>query len=317
LALVHHFTTGAEVDRVEPNLFIVGAPKCGTTAWVEYLGSHPDIFFPARKEPSFFCPDLLPRQRVQTLDEYLALFAGSGDPKIVGEASPTYLRSEQAPRRIAEFNPAAKILIFLRDQEDFLPSLHNQLVFNGEEPIDDFEKAWRLSGKRRREDVPEACNDLRLLDYRTAGRFGEQVDRYFGSFPAHQIRLFHFRDWVAHPRAVYLEILGFLGLADDGRGDFRPINEARQRRTNFFVKLVNAPPPGGLMLVSILKRLTGSSSLGLAHKLREIGARPGYSSVISDELRQEIRDLYAEDNCRLLPRQWRAPATATEQRQTA
>ena len=25
-----------------PNLFIVGAPKCGTTAWVEYLRTHPE-----------------------------------------------------------------------------------------------------------------------------------------------------------------------------------------------------------------------------------------------------------------------------------
>jgi len=32
--------------RPRPNLFIVGAPKCGTTAWVEYLRTHPDIFFP-------------------------------------------------------------------------------------------------------------------------------------------------------------------------------------------------------------------------------------------------------------------------------
>ena len=89
------------MSRPKPNLFIVGAPKCGTTAWVEYLGSHPDIFFPERKEPSFFCPDLLPDQRVQTLEDYLALFADAGTASVAGEASPTYLRSEEAPGRIA------------------------------------------------------------------------------------------------------------------------------------------------------------------------------------------------------------------------
>ena len=41
-----------------PNLFIVGAPKCGTTAWVEYLRTHPDIFFPEIKEPHYFATDL-------------------------------------------------------------------------------------------------------------------------------------------------------------------------------------------------------------------------------------------------------------------
>lgn len=36
---------------MKPNLFIVGAAKCGTTAWVNYLASHPDIFFAKVKEP--------------------------------------------------------------------------------------------------------------------------------------------------------------------------------------------------------------------------------------------------------------------------
>jgi hypothetical protein len=36
----------------KPNLFIVGAPKCGTTEWVHYLKSHLDICFPDRKEPA-------------------------------------------------------------------------------------------------------------------------------------------------------------------------------------------------------------------------------------------------------------------------
>ncbi len=290
-----------------PNLFIVGAPKCGTTAWVEYLGSHPDVFFPERKEPSYFCPDLLPQQRVQTLEGYLDLFGGSGEAAIVGEASPTYLRSEEAPRRIAEFNPAAKILIFLREQEDFLPSLHNQLVFNGEEPIEDFATAWRLSGKRVREQVPASCNDIRLLDYKAAGRFSEQVERYFDHFPPGQIMVIQLRDWAADPRSAYRAILDFLGLQDDGRTDFARVNEARQRRTNAFVKLVNNPPPGALALAGLVKKLSGKSTLGLAKRLREIGTRPGYSTAVDEDLRQEIRDLYAEDNRRLERRQWRAP----------
>ncbi len=48
-----------------PNLFIVGAPKCGTTSLYEYLRQHPQIFFPFStdgysriKEPNHFCPEL-------------------------------------------------------------------------------------------------------------------------------------------------------------------------------------------------------------------------------------------------------------------
>ena len=37
-----------------PNLFIIGAPKCGTTALASWLSIHPEIFAPATKEPHHF-----------------------------------------------------------------------------------------------------------------------------------------------------------------------------------------------------------------------------------------------------------------------
>ncbi|MGI0040227.1 MAG: sulfotransferase, partial [Nitrososphaera sp.] len=40
----------------KPDFFIVGAPKCGTTAIQYYLGQHPDIFLPD-KEMDFFGSD--------------------------------------------------------------------------------------------------------------------------------------------------------------------------------------------------------------------------------------------------------------------
>ena len=75
-----------------PNFFIVGAPKCGTTALYAYLRQHPDIFMPETKEPNFFGHDI-ERRRSQRLteEEYLALFRLAGDARRVGEASVRYL----------------------------------------------------------------------------------------------------------------------------------------------------------------------------------------------------------------------------------
>ena len=42
-----------------PDFFIVGAPKCGTTAIKRYLEHHPDIFMPLLDiEPHFFGTDV-------------------------------------------------------------------------------------------------------------------------------------------------------------------------------------------------------------------------------------------------------------------
>ena len=41
-----------------PEFFIVGHPKCGTTALYEMLSGHPQVFLPERKEPRWFADDV-------------------------------------------------------------------------------------------------------------------------------------------------------------------------------------------------------------------------------------------------------------------
>lgn len=281
----------------KPNLFIVGAPKCGTTAWTRYLSSHPRIFFPSIKEPHFFSPDLPPTgPRIDSEREYLDLFASAGNARVIGEASVRYLFSKVAASRIAEFNPGARILIFLRDQADFLRSRHNQLLYGGDEIIADFERAWRLSGRRSEVEPSPVCVDPRLLDYEAWGRFHEQAERYFACFPSDRIRIFHFDDWSRDPRWAYLEILRFLGVEDDGRTDFPVINEAKRHRTDFIVRLVRSPPPIASAALKLARKLTGRPGFGLANLLYRLDSEPGSSSRISPQLREELRSHYSAEN---------------------
>lgn len=294
---------------MKPNLFIVGAPKCGTTSWVHYLSSHPDIFFSNIKEPHYFSTDFPGWRWVKDEEEYLALFPDDLEQRVVGEASTWYLQSKEAATSIRNFNPDARIIILLRPQEHSLPSLHNHMLFNENESIADFEEAWRLSGKRDSSNIGKRCQEPGFLDYATAGAFSQHVERYFAEFPAEQIRVFHFRDWSANPRETYLEVLRFLGLEDDGRTHFPKVNEAHHSRTNWMRRLYRMPP-GPLVAVSrALKRLTGKETLGIAARLRNLDRRAGKATQVSDALRHEIREYYAADNALLEKRIWR-PAEA-------
>jgi len=284
------------------NLLIVGAPKCGTTAWFRYLSSHPDIFFPPAKEDCYFALDLPNFRFVRSEAEYSKLFADSGSAKIVGEASAMYLFSTAAATQIQEYNPEAKILIFLRDQEEYLPSLHNQFLKEFSEEIEDFETVWRLSGRRPPETIPSSCLEPRTLDYAAMGRFREQVERYLDAFPAEQVRVIRFRDWTANPRGAYVEILDFLGLEDDGRTFFPRVNPGTTYRSRRLVRFMFRPPDIVRKVVRILKRVTGLRSSTISAAVRKtvsVLSAEEYNKDIDPQLCEEIRHYYMEDNRQL------------------
>jgi hypothetical protein len=97
-----------------PNLFIVGAPKGGTTTLWRYLDQHPDVFMSPAKEPNFFL-DPTPPVKVPTEAAYLRLFSGAGDQRWLGEASGRYFSDPTTPGLIKARVPDARIMIALRD----------------------------------------------------------------------------------------------------------------------------------------------------------------------------------------------------------
>ena len=294
---------------MKPNLFIAGGVKCGTTAWVQYLSSHPDIYFSPTKEPFYFCSDFPGWQQMSTDAEYLSLFEGATTEKVLAEASVWYLFSDVAAKRIRDFNPDAKIIILLREQEKQIPSLHNQALFMTQECIEDFETAWRLSGKRDANNISRFCKEPKFLDYKACGRFAEQVERYFDHFPAEQIRVFHYRDWSKDPRATYLEMMRFLGIEDDGRTDFPPVNEAKHHRWRRLGEFMYNPPRPVRAAARLLRRCGVGGVVDMVAGLLKLGRRKGYRRRVSDELREEIRSYYEADNARLEARIWKPRAT--------
>ncbi len=107
-----------------PNFFIIGAIKGGTTSLYAYLKEHPQIYMSPLKEPRYLCfdpEDPVHRTKpfnsfpVRTLEGYGRLFDGVRHETAIGEASPQYLRSRVALRRMVDLCPNAKVIASLRD----------------------------------------------------------------------------------------------------------------------------------------------------------------------------------------------------------
>lgn len=282
-----------------PNFFIVGAPKCGTSAWYTYLSNHPDICFSKAKEPHYFCTDFPNFRWAKTEEEYLAYFNECAGERIVGDASVQYLFSTEAAANIAAFAPRAKILIFVRQPGAFLKSYHNQLLLNLDEEITDFSSAWRLSIDPGSRQIPLNCREPRHLDYRAVGRFSEQIERYMASFPASQIKLVDFEEWTCNPRSTYLDILTFLDVDDDGREDFPAVNEAKSVASKSVARFTQRPPGWVLALAQLLRQVAGRERLGVAGLLQRANFREGYRSSETTQLMSEIEVYFYQDQRRL------------------
>ena len=228
---------------IQPSFFIVGAPKCGTTALSKYLNCHPQVFIPELKELHFFDTDLNTPKRAKTLDHYLGLFA-SGTDKICGEGTTTYLYSKTAAQEIYRFNPTAKIIIMLREPVEMMYSFHSQLLFNGSsETVDDFKDAIALEPIRKAgHQVPSRCSEPSLLFYRDIAKFSEQVHRYLDIFGPDQVKILLFREFVENTAIAFRDSLDFIGADPSFEMEFVPMNANKKVRNKKIQDMVKYPP---------------------------------------------------------------------------
>jgi hypothetical protein len=205
-----------------PDFFIVGHPKCGTTALYEMLRSHPQIYMPALKEPAYFATDL--RSRFQrpsagplplTLEDYCALFGDAAPEQRVGEASSGYLVSRTAARNIAQLAPGARAIAILREPASFLRSLHLQLLQNHIETERDLRRALALEPARRAgRRIPRRSPRPQALLYSERLRYVEQLRRFREQLGEERLLVVIYDDLRRDNEAAVRRVLRFLDVRD-------------------------------------------------------------------------------------------------------
>jgi hypothetical protein len=222
----------------KPDFFIVGAPRCGTTAMFQYLEQHPQIFGAAWKEPHFFGTDTnYPRR--PSLEQYLSYFEAAKDEKRIGEASTSYLFSKLAATEIKAFSSSARIIIMLRDPVETMYSVHSMVLYWRNEDIEDFEAALAAEEDRRKGlRWPSKPHIINYLFYRDVVKYAEQVRRYFEVFGRENVQVIIFDDFKKFAPKVYGETLIFLGVEPGFQPDFTVVNSNstfRSKRLQDFV----------------------------------------------------------------------------------
>jgi hypothetical protein len=292
-----------KITEFPPSFFVVGAPRCGTTAVSKALSDNPGINFSKPKEPHYF---LEPRPGMSPEDlrqQYLSRYHQdlTADHQAIGDGSVSYLYSPEAILRALEFDPRAKFIVLVRNPVEMMRSYHSRMLFQLDEDVEDFARAWDLQEDRAAgRNIPKRCRDARLLQYGFLGKLGMHLERLFEVAGRERCHVIVFDDFVENPRAVYLSALEFLGVDDDGQVSFKRKRGTTGFKYRWLQQFVMNPPPWAFRLLSIsnarmLKRLKG-----LRKRIKTMNSSDGKQrQILTEEMRTRLREYFAEDVAKL------------------
>lgn len=237
-----------------PNFFIIGTVKASTTSLYNYLNLHPDVFMSPIKEPHYFATDIRVKDfrldyaqdsyldfkkyfarrplkehavaHIESEDDYKQLYLDVDSEKAIGEASTSYLFSQDAAKNIHAKVPNAKIIVILRNPVERAFSHYLMDVKSGDQHrsfLDAFyddlhmsKKGWGISNL-----------------YLELSLYTEQLQCYYDLFPASQIKVLFFDDLNKNPTDFLKSVFEFLEL-DSAFYDFsvtkQKYNDARVPR---------------------------------------------------------------------------------------
>jgi hypothetical protein len=282
-----------------PNLYILGAPKCGTTALCTYLRRHPDIFMPP-KEMHYFGSDLVFRNKPRiTRQDYLSRYGPAGGERYRGDSAIWYLYSEHAAAEIAQARPDARCLALLRRPDDMIDSLHSEFLYQGDEDLPDLGAALEAEEDRRHGDrIPDGCDIPWALQYRQVARYADQVARYQSVFPRQQLHLVLYDDLEADTAGAYRGILQFLGVDDTFEPEFAVVNSNKTVRSPGFRQLLRHPPPPIRRLVRATVRDQGKRR-SLGQRLVDLNTDVVPRARLDPSVRTILMAAYADQVARL------------------
>jgi len=279
-----------------PNLFIIGAPKCGTTSLHDYLASQPGFSAGIHKEPHFFNHDHPEYRHAKTLEQYLGFYNDChGSPPYVLDSSTNYIYSKTAIDAILQFNPAAKFIVLLRDPVSLVRSLHQHLVFRQIETEPVLATAWQLGPVRdRAPDFVKRHPYPGHLEYKRAGQLGHHLAAAMQRLGSDQLLTLFLEDLKASPKATIQQLAAFLGTELKREASFKHRNAAKSSRYPKLNRLTLFPGPLMKAVKSTAKRVIPQRIRQRVDWYAMISANSEPQSIPA-ELERAMREFFRED----------------------
>jgi hypothetical protein len=178
-----------------------------------------------------------------------------------------------------------------------LYSLHSNYVFNQNEIIVDFEEAWNATADRKAgKKISEVIKcPIEGLYYTEIGKYSEQVQRYYDVFGKEKVKVILFEDFRSNTKAVYSDLLNFLGVDESIISEFKVYNPSKRIRSSWVRSItVNAPQWMRKTGRALFPHQSGRRDW-LMKTLWQINTREAEKKKLSSSLRSVVMNHYKED----------------------
>ena len=210
------------------NIFLVGAPKCGTTKLADYFKYHPSINITNPKEVNYFSyNDLISRDiyydewLCSNFDDYKKSFQQKDTAIYACDSSVSYFDSQNAPHKIYEYDKNSKIIIILRD------------------PIERAKSHFKMDSRLGYiyKTLDEILDDEASEEYnQTIGisLYYNKVKKYIDLFGTSNVYIISFEEFKKDNKKVIKDICNFLDIPlSDHHSDNSLVNNAITPNNSF------------------------------------------------------------------------------------
>ena len=287
------------MKKSNPNLFVPGAGKSGTSALHELLNFHPDICMSSIKEPHFWTRLNFEQYSAEDFEKYQALFNCEKDVIYTGESSTGYMQFPNFIERIkSHYNESPKFIFILRNPIDRCYSHYWWLKGLGSEKLD-FRSALMFDfdvEPTHETKLPEA----NYKSYFQYGLYGKWLKRFYDDFDESDIKIITSEALKNDPLKTMNSCFSFLNLKP-----LTEINEVISNKTlilkyPYIYKYSKLIAFNQLRIPQFVKDITPNQLKLLIRKhliktvLKYTKSDKSYP-VISSEDRVFVRNLYEED----------------------
>lgn len=223
------------------NLFILGAPKSGTTALSYNLAQHQDIFMPEVKEPRYFDAhifyDFEEDYPIKSIEEYSELYSSRSAKESLYrlDGSVFNMYSIQSIENILKVSPNAKFIIVLREPVDATVSMFKQRLAYSDSKLrevsDDFMECWNsLEERKVGKAYPKSCRNKFLFRYDLLYSYENYIPEIESMIDNKNLFIGFYDDLKSNPDLFYSNIFEFLGI------EKRTIKNEKHNKSNIVKK---------------------------------------------------------------------------------